>query len=126
MEINKTNIIFLVKGATIATRAASKWEGVMIKLSGLSICLLYTQRSILTVLYVVCYQLVTRNSNNISGYVYNRELILPSLHLLATPPPNSNFESDGWIIFSNSCFWWCYQKHFSEYNLKNRLGEQID
>jgi len=27
------------------------------------------------VLYVVCYQSVTRNSNNISGYVYNRELI---------------------------------------------------
>ena len=35
----------------------------------------YTQRSILTVLYVVCYRSVTRNSNNISGYVYNRELI---------------------------------------------------
>ena len=26
-------------------------------------------------LYVVCYQSVTRNSDNISGYVYNRELI---------------------------------------------------
>ena len=64
----------------------------------------YTQRSMLTVLYVVCYQLVTRNSNNISGYVYNRKLILPSLHLLANPPPNSNFESDGWIFFSSSCF----------------------
>ena len=34
----------------------------------------YIQRSILTVLYVVCYQSVTRNSN-ISGYVYNREFI---------------------------------------------------
>ena len=33
----------------------------------------YTQRSISTLLYVVCYQSVTRNSNNISGYVYNRE-----------------------------------------------------
>ena len=29
----------------------------------------------LTVLYVVCYQSVTRNSNSISGYVYNREFI---------------------------------------------------
>ena len=34
-----------------------------------------TQCSILTVLYVICYQSVTRNSNNSSGYVYNRELI---------------------------------------------------
>jgi len=31
-----------LKGATIATRAASKWRGVMIKLSGLSPCLLYS------------------------------------------------------------------------------------
>ena len=30
------------KGPTIATRAASKWGGVMIKLSGLSPCLLYS------------------------------------------------------------------------------------
>ena len=35
----------------------------------------YTQRSILTMWYVVCYQSVTRNSNNISDYVYNKELI---------------------------------------------------
>ena len=35
---------------------------------GLSVC--YNQWSILTVLYVGCYQSVTRNSNNISGYVY--------------------------------------------------------
>jgi len=54
----------------------------------------YTQRSILTVVYVVCYQSVTRNSNNISGYVYNRAFILPTLHQLGTPPANSNFESD--------------------------------
>jgi len=45
----------------------------MIKLSGLSPCLLYSA-SILTVLYVVWYQKVTRNPNNTSGYVYNREL----------------------------------------------------
>jgi len=32
----------MVKGATIATRAASKWRGAMIKLSGLSPCLLYS------------------------------------------------------------------------------------
>ena len=76
----------------------------------------YTQCSISTVLYVVCYQSVTRNSNNISSYIYNRELITQ-----ATPinhsPANSNFESNGWIYFSNSCFWWCYQTYFSEYNL---------
>jgi len=33
---------YTLKGATIATRAASKWGGVMIKLSGLSPCLLYS------------------------------------------------------------------------------------
>ena len=32
------------------------------------------------VLYVVCYQTVTRNSNNVSGYAYN------SLHQLTLPP----------------------------------------
>ena len=54
----------------------------MIKLDYLPVC--YTQCSILTVLYVVCYQSVTRNSN-ISGYVYNRELLTkptPISHLL--------------------------------------------
>jgi len=60
---------YTLKGATIATRAASKWGGVMIKLSGLSPCLV-----ILSVIFV-CYQSVIRNSNNISGYVYNREFI---------------------------------------------------
>jgi len=96
-----------LKGATISTRAASKWGGVMIKLSGLSPCLLY---SILTVVYVVCYQSVNRNSNNNSGYVYNRELITqptPISHF----PANSNFELKVEFFFSNSCFWWCYQKY---------------
>jgi len=31
-----------LEGPTIATRTASKWGGVMIKLSGLSPCLLYS------------------------------------------------------------------------------------
>ena len=31
-----------LKGETMATRAASKWGGVMIKFSGLSRCLLYS------------------------------------------------------------------------------------
>ena len=35
----------------------------------------YTQRSSLTVWYVVCYQSFTRNSSNSSGKVYNREFI---------------------------------------------------
>jgi len=34
--------LFLFKGATIATRASSKWGGVLIKLSGLSTCLLHS------------------------------------------------------------------------------------
>ena len=53
-------------------RTASKCGGVMIDYN-FPVC--YTQRSILTVLYVGCYQTVTRNSNNISGYVDNREFI---------------------------------------------------
>jgi len=36
-----------LKGATISTRAASKWGGVMIKLSGLSPCLLYSAANVL-------------------------------------------------------------------------------
>ena len=82
---------YLVKCPTVAIRAASKWRGVMTKLPGLSPCLLYS------VLYVVCYHSVTRNSNNISGYDYNRELITqpsPISHSQA----NSNFEFDGWIF----------------------------
>ena len=55
-------LVTLCLKATITTRAASKWGGAMIKLSGLSVS--YTQRTSLTVLYVNCYQLVTRNSNN--------------------------------------------------------------
>ena len=39
----------LLKGVIIVTGAGSKWGGVMIKLFGLSPCLLYTQHSILTV-----------------------------------------------------------------------------
>ena len=68
--------------------------------------------SILTVVHVVCYQSVTRNSNTISGYVYNRELIT-----LPTPISHSPGKFKFWIwqfcFFSNSCFWWCYQTHFS-------------
>jgi len=44
----------VVKGPIIATKVASKWGGVMIKLSGLSPCLLYSMNWF-TVLYVVCY-----------------------------------------------------------------------
>ena len=58
----------------------------------------YTQRSILTVLYVVCYQSVTRNSNNISGYIYNREFITQYTTIIATHLANSNLESHGWIF----------------------------
>ena len=46
----------------------------------------YTQRSMLTVLYVGYYQSVTRNSNNSSGYVYNRELITQPTPIQATAP----------------------------------------
>ena len=38
----RVQIIATLKGATIATRAASKWGEVMIKLSGLSLYMLYS------------------------------------------------------------------------------------
>jgi len=41
-QLKKREFWFIIKGKTIATRAASKWGGVMIKLSGLSPCLLYS------------------------------------------------------------------------------------
>ena len=62
----------------------------------------YTQHSILTVLYVVCHQSVTSNSNNISGYVYDRVSITQPTPI-SHSPANSNFESDSWIFVSNSC-----------------------
>jgi len=65
----------ILKGATIATRAVRKWRDVMIKLSGLSTCLLTSAFFLITVWYVVCYQSVTINLNNSSGFVYNREFI---------------------------------------------------
>jgi len=40
--VRKFKSCWKFKGATIATRAASKWGGVTIKLSGLSPCLLYS------------------------------------------------------------------------------------
>ena len=55
----------------------------------------YTQRSIVTVWHVVCYQSVTRNSNS-SGYVYNREFITHPTPILSLTG----------CFFSNSCFWW--------------------
>ena len=76
----------------------------------------YTKRSMFIVVYIVCYQSVTMNSNNISGYVYNRELITQP-----TPISHSSGKFKVWIwrldtFFSNSCFCKCYQKYFSEYN----------
>ena len=74
----------VLKGATIANRAVSKWEGLWFNsLDYLPVC--YTQHSMLTVWYVGCYQSVTRNSNNTSGYLYNREFItqpIPISHSL--------------------------------------------
>ena len=42
MKYEDSCISYPFKGASIATRAASKWGGVMIKLSGLFTCLLYS------------------------------------------------------------------------------------
>jgi len=75
----------------------------MIKLSELSTCLLY---SAFYVNSVVCYHSVTRNSNNISGYVYNRDIITHP-----TPISHSSGKFKFWIwqfhFLSNPCFWWC-------------------
>ena len=64
----------------------------------------YTQRSMLTVLYVVCYQSVNSNLNNISGYVYNRELITQPTPISHSPQQIQILNLDGWIYFSNSSF----------------------
>ena len=45
----------------------------------------YTQRSMLTALYVVRYQSVTRNSNNSSGYAYNSEFITQPTPICHSP-----------------------------------------
>ena len=83
----------------------------MIKLSGLSPCLV-----ILSVIFV-CYQSVIRNSNNISGYVYNREFINQ-----LTPVSHSPSKFKFWIrrlnFFLKLMFLVVsYQKYFNEYNL---------
>ena len=70
----------------------------------------YTQCCMLTVLYVnsvLCCLL------SVSYYNLNNSVWL-SLQQRVQPEPN--FESDSRILFSNSCFWWCYQKYLSEYN----------
>ena len=72
---------------------------------------------VLTVLYVVCYQSVTRNSNNISGSVYNRELT-ESLHQLATPTPRQ-------IQILNLTAWLFSQTHVSGGVIKNILVSKI-
>ena len=59
----------------------------------------YTPCSILTVLYVVCYQSVTRHSKNISGYVYNREFITqPTSISHSTPHPPGKFKFWIWRL----------------------------
>ena len=68
IKLPYTNVHFSFKfmndlGATIATRAESKW-GLN---SGLSICLLNSVFYVNSVVAVVCYQSVTTNSNNSSG-----------------------------------------------------------
>ena len=111
------------KGSHVSLKAQQSLPGQRINgevlwlnsLDYLSVC--YTQRSILTVFYVVCYQSVTRNSNTISGYVYNREFIT-----LPTPISHSPGKFKLWIwrldLFLKLMFQkWCYQKYFSEYNL---------
>ena len=101
MKYEDSCISYPFKGASIATRAASKWGGVLIKLSGLSPCLLY---SVFYFNSVVCCLLSVsiRNSNNISRYVYNRELITQPKPISHSP----NFESDGMDFFSNTCLCW--------------------
>ena len=78
-------------------------------LDSLPVC--YTQHSILTVLYVICYQSVTRNSINSSGYVYNRELITQPTPI-SHSPGNFKIENIG-CIFS--------QTHVSGGVFKNML-----
>jgi len=71
----------MIKGATIATRVASKWGGAMIKPYGLSIFLLY---SVFYVNSCVC-RLSSQQSVNISGIVYNREFIIQNIPISHSP-----------------------------------------
>ena len=78
----------------------------------------YTHHSMLTVLYVVCYQSVTRILNNSSGYVYNRELITQP-----TPISHSPGKFKFWIwrldFFLKLIFLVVLSKKKSEYNLRS-------
>ena len=73
-------------------------EWLLLTLDYLPVC--YTQRSMLTVMYVVCYQSVTRNSINSSGLVYNREFITQPIPI-SHSPCKINFESDENHTFDN-------------------------
>ena len=64
--------------------------------SGLSPCLLYSVIYFNKLLYVVCYQLVTRNSNNINSLCLKQRAHTPTP--ISRSPANSNFESDSWIF----------------------------
>jgi len=80
----------------------------------------YNQRSILTVLYVVCYQSVTRNSNNSSGYVYNREFITQPTLFSHDPRPLQQIKIVNLTVgfFSQThVSGGVFKKYFSEYYL---------
>ena len=81
LKTNAKQIIMTSQYKSLKLKAQQSLPGQRVKGEGLwlnsldYLLVCYTQCSILTVLYVVCYQSVTRNSNNISGYVYNIEYI---------------------------------------------------
>ena len=99
LKTNAKQIIMTSQYKSLKLKAQQSLPGQRVKGEGLwlnsldYLLVCYTQCSILTVLHVVCYQSVTRNSNNISGYVYKRELIIQP-----TPISHSAAKFKFWIL----------------------------
>ena len=83
----------------------------MIKLSGLSNCLLFSALYINSVVCLLLSVSFFRNSNKVSGYVYNREFIIQPTSNRHSPA-NLNFESDGQMLFSKVSIFICDYMYF--------------
>ena len=75
----------------------------MIKLYGLSNCLLFSALYINSVVCLLLSVSYFRNSNKVSGYVYNREFIIQPTSNRHSPA-NLNFEPDGQMGFFSFFF----------------------
>ena len=101
LKTNAKQIIMTSQYKSLKLKAQQSLPGQRVKEEGLwlnsldYLLVCYTQCSILTVLYVVCYQSVTRNPYTISSYVYNRELITQTTQISYSP---ANFKFWIWRL----------------------------